>query len=43
MPDALRQLLADEALAARLQGISATMQTNPGSIVAARAILALLD
>jgi MGT family glycosyltransferase len=43
LPQVLRQLLADDALAARLQGISATMQDNPGSVQAAKAILALTE
>jgi UDP:flavonoid glycosyltransferase YjiC (YdhE family) len=43
LPQVLRQLLADDALAARLQGISATMQDNPGSVQAAQAILALTE
>ena len=43
LPEALDRLLVDKALAARLQRISATMQSNPGSEVAARAILALTE
>ena len=43
LPDAIHQLLADSAMQQCLQDAAATMQTNRGTEVAARAILGLLS